>query len=332
MKNYHLDLVKVTESAAVAAAAWVGRGDKESADKVATEAMRERLNQMDICAEIAIGEGIKDGSFGLYQGERVGLMSNSKSVDIPEGVDPNDQETISKLPWTYLSKVYYSIAVDPIEGTTPTAKGGAEAMSVISMANSGSMYQTENFYMDKIAVGPEVVEYTDRIDFDKTPEQNVKMVAAALGKTIEHVTVCVLDRPRTQPLISELRKIGCRIKFISDCDVTACIAACVPNSGIDMYWSIGGAPEAVIAAAAMKCMRGKLICQEITNVDTLARADKVFWIEDLVKGPCMFSATGITDGKLLKGVRFTSNGPVTESITMRSESGTIRRMITQHGN
>ena len=306
MKNLHLDLVKVTESGAVAAAQWVGRGNKEEADKAATEAMRERLNLMDFYAQIAIGEGIKDDSFGLYQGEIVGLAQ----MEVPQ----------------------YSIAIDPIEGTTPTAKGGYEAMSVIALANSGAMYQTENFYMDKIAVGPQVVEYTDRINFDRTAHQNVRMVAAALGKTPEHVTVCVLDRPRTQPLIEELRKIGCRIKFISDCDVTACIATCVPDSGIDMYWSIGGAPEAVIAAAAMKCMRGKLLCQEITNVDTLSRADKIFEIEDLVKGPCMFSGTGITDGKLLKGVRFTSGGPVTESITMRSESGTIRRMITQHGN
>ena len=143
--------------------------------------------------------------------------------------------------------------------------------------------------------------------------------------------MCVLDRPRTKPLVDELRKIGCRIKFISDCDVTACIAACVPDSGIDMYWSIGGSPEAVIAAAAMKCMGGKLECQEVGD-DFNSLSEKVLQIEDLVKGPCMFAATGITDGQLLKGVRFTSSGPVTHSIAMRSESGTIRKMVTEHGN
>lgn len=307
MKNYHLDLIRATEAGAIYAAQWVGRGDKEAADLAATEAIRDRLNKIDFCAQIAIGEGKKDESHGLYQGEIVGSVG-----DTPD----------------------YSIAIDPIEGTTPTAKGGYEAMSVIALANVGAMYQTETFYMNKLAVGPQVTDYVQRVGLDQDVATNVAIVAAALGKQPQHVTVCVLDRPRTKPLVEELRKIGCRIKFISDCDVTACIATCVPDSGIDMYWSVGGAPEAVIAAAAMKCMGGSLQCREmVVNGDSCtALEERILKIEDLVKGDCMFAATGITDGQLLKGVRFTSNGPVTSSIAMRSESGTIRRMITEHGN
>ena len=310
MKNYHLDLIRATEAGAIYAAQWVGRGDKESADLAATEAIRDRLNKIDFCAQIAIGEGKKDESHGLYQGEIVGIDRN-----LSDGFE-------------------YSIAVDPIEGTTPTAKGGYEAMSVIALANIGAMYQTETFYMNKLAVGPQVADYVQRVGLDQDVATNVAIVAAALGKQPQHVTVCVLDRPRTKPLVEELRKIGCRIKFISDCDVTACIATCVPDSGIDMYWSVGGAPEAVIAAAAMKCMGGSLQCREmVVNGDSCtALEERILKIEDLVKGDCMFAATGITDGQLLKGVRFTSNGPVTSSIAMRSESGTIRRMITEHGN
>ena len=305
MKNYHLDLIKVTESGAIAAANWVGRGNKESADKDATSAMRARLNQMSFSAEIAIGEGKKDHSFGLFQGEKIGQFQNMQ--------------------------VEYEIAIDPIEGTTPTAKGLAEAISVIALAQRDCFYKTENFYMDKMAVGP-YVSTASLMSFDLPILSNIKLLSMALSKDIQHLTICVLDRPRTKPLVEELRRIGCRIKFISDCDVTACIATCVPESGVDMYWSIGGAPEAVIAAAAMKCMKGTLKCREVLNTETFECNSKVLEIEDLVKGDCMFSATGITDGQLLKGVRFTTNGPVTESITMRSESGTIRRITTQHGN
>ena len=327
MKNYHMDLVRATEAGAIHAAEWVGRGDKEAADLAATEAIRDRLNKIDFCAQIAIGEGKKDESHGLYQGEIVGL---NRSVDF-QATDYNDpstyREDCSGVP-------DYSIAIDPIEGTTPTAKGGYEAMSVIALANVGAMYQTETFYMNKLAVGPQVAQSIQPISLDQDPATNIAIVAAALGKSPQHVTVCVLDRPRTKPLVEELRKIGCRIKFISDCDVTACIATCVPDSGIDMYWSIGGAPEAVISAAAMKCMGGMLQCREMTisGDSCYALEERILKIEDLVNGPCMFAATGITDGQLLKGVRFTTNGPVTNSIAMRSESGTIRRMITEHGN
>jgi fructose-1,6-bisphosphatase II len=331
MKNFHMDLIRVTEAGAISAAKWVGRGNKEQADKEATDAMRDRLSEMDCCIEIAIGEGKKDESFGLFEGEILGNHS---------GPEPNGK---------------YSIAVDPIEGTTPTAKGGYEAMSVIAMGECGSLYKTECFYMDKIAVGPKVAKQA-QIDLRNPASANVGMVAAALGKSPQHVCVCVLDRPRTEPLIKELREIGCRIKFISDCDVTACIATCVPDSGIDMYWSIGGSPEAVIAAAAMKCMGGFLQCREVEDkkkynpdderwnnggmpmprpyhyIEWNPTNDKLLSIEDLASGEVMFAATGITDGQLLKGTRFTSRGPVTNSVGMRSESGTVRWLTTEHGN
>ena len=323
MKSYHLDLIRVTESGAIHAAEWVGRGEKESADKSATDAIRERLNKIDFVAEIAIGEGKKDESFGLYQGEIVG---NQRSVEISGDYATGDiQENSSGVP-------DYSIAIDPIEGTTPTANGGYEAMSVIALANHGCLYQTDVFYMDKLAIGPQAAKAG--LSLNKNVSTNIALLSQALKKPPQHITVCVLDRPRTKPLVQELRKVGCRIKFISDCDVTACIATCVQDSGIDMYWSVGGAPEAVIAASAMKCMRGMLQCREvIVNNDQIANvSDKIFELEDLVKGQCMFAATGITDGQLLKGVRFTANGPITHSIAMRSESGTIRKMITEHGN
>lgn len=316
MKNHHLDIIRATEAAAISAAEWVGRGNKELADKAATDAMRSRLDDIDFRAQIAIGEGIKDGSFGLFEGDLVG----SAFCDLRNNLDrPGDVE--------------YDIAVDPIEGTTPTAKGGYEAMAVLAMGNVGSLYKTDVFYMDKIAVGPKVAAKA-QIDLKNPASANVGMVAAALGKSPEHVTVCVLDRERTKPLVEELRKIGCRIKFISDCDVTACIATCVPDSGVDMYWSVGGTPEAVIAASAMKCMGGFLQCREVEKSDkgNLVHTSDSMHINDLAEGEVMFTATGITDGKFLKGVRFTSNGPVTSSVSMRSESGTVRWLTTEHGN
>lgn len=324
MKNYHLDLVRVTEAGAISAAEWVGRGDKEAADKAATDAMRERLNQIDFCGEIAIGEGKKDESFGLYEGEVVGL-GKTKHYASKNTAHPN-YERING------STTVYSIALDPIEGTTPTAKGGYEAMSVIALGGEGAFFKTEEFYMKKLALGPDVIRKNPHgPDLRRSVAENVAWVAGMLGKPMNHVTVCVLDRPRHDGLVAKLRELGVRIKFISDCDVTACIATCVPNSGIDMYLSVGGAPEAVIAAAAMKCMGGKLQCQ-IANKEGEVSDERVYEINDLAKGDVMFCATGITDGKLLKGVQFTSRGPVTHSIAMRSESGTIRRITTEHGN
>jgi fructose-1,6-bisphosphatase/sedoheptulose 1,7-bisphosphatase-like protein len=326
MKSFHLDLVRVTETGAISAAEWVGRGNKEEADLAATEAMRKRLNQCDFCATIAIGEGKKDESHGLYEGEIVGAHRHKGGKVLIPRTDAHDgvkEEDGSK----------YDIAIDPIEGTTPTATGGYEAMSVIAIANKDCFYKTDHFYMDKLAVGATIAKRAE-LNINDPPQITVNTAAAALGKEPHEFTVCVLDRPRTKPLIAELRKTGCRIKFISDCDVTACIAVCVLGNGIDMYWSIGGSPEAVIAAAAMKCMGGWMQCIEYDkNGDDVSRVnDTILSIEDLAKGPTMFAGTGITDGKLLKGVRYQSRGIITNSIAMRSESGTVRRFHTQHGN
>jgi fructose-1,6-bisphosphatase II len=305
LKNHHLDLVRVTEAGAIAAADWVGRGDKESADKGATTQMRDRLNSIDFSAEIAIGEGIKDGSYGLFEGEKIGLFRDSKESQ-------------------------FEIAVDPIEGTTPTATGGYEAMSVIALGQKGAFYKTPCFYMNKIAVGPRVAKKV-RVSLANNVTTNVSLVAAALQKDIQRVTVCCLDRPRHADIVDELRKIGCRVQFITDCDVSACIACCQYGSGIDMYIGIGGSPESVLSAAAMKCMGGYLQCQEWDSKTGLPVSPTLLGLEDLAKGPVIFCATGITDGKLLKGVNY-ENGPITHTLAMRSESGTIRRITTEHGN
>ena len=196
MKNHHLDLIRVTEAGAIAAGDWVGRGDKESADKAATELMRERLNQMDFVAEIAIGEGIKDDSFGLYRGERVGYKRNTT-------INGNNFNVLVGEPHSRdpLLDAEYSIAVDPIEGTTPTSKGGYEAMSVIALANHGCLFKTDTFYMNKLCVGPKLSRVVPSIQLGATVEANVSMAAIGLGKTVNHVTVCILDRPRHMYLI-----------------------------------------------------------------------------------------------------------------------------------
>jgi len=330
MKNLHLDLVRVTEAGAIAAGEWVGRGNKESADKAATDAMRNRLNGIDFCAEIAIGEGEKDESYGLYEGERVGFYAHVVKGPIPPEQKPENFK---------FHDPSYSIAIDPIEGTTPTAKGGYEAMSVIAMAGKDCFYKTNTFYMEKFAVGPKVKKYIDNklpysngfpLGLDLGVGEVAKGIATILEKPIDCVTACVIDRPRSEEDVKKLREVGCRIKFISDCDVTACIAACEEDSGIDFYWSIGGSPEAVIAAAAMKCMGGYLQCREWSKEK--GSIGEVLTIEDLAKGETMFVGTGITNGKLLKGVRFAKSGPITHSIAMRSGSGTIRKIETKHGN
>lgn len=310
MYNYHLDLVRVTEAGAISAAEWVGRGDKERADRAASEAMRDRLGRIPIAAEVAIGEGKKDGSFGLFKGERVG-----------SGAGP----------------VGYSIAVDPIEGTTPTAKGGYEALSVIALAGAGQFFETECYYMSKLAVGPAVTRYVGktgrRLSVTAPLGETLRTVSEALGRPVSRLTACLLDRPRHAGLVAELRAAGCRIKLITDCDVSAGVAVCRPASGIDVYLGIGGAPEGVITAAAVKCMGGFLQCQLYDKVgDGVALADdRVLGVDDLAAGDVMFSATGITPGSLLRGVEF-GDRIVTHSVAMRSSSGTVRWVKTEHGN
>jgi fructose-1,6-bisphosphatase II len=303
MRHISLDLVRVTEAAAIAASAWVGSGNKVLADRDATDAMRDRLNSMDFAAVIKIGEGKKDESYGLFGGERVGAQKGEPQ---------------------------YDIAVDPIDGTRPTVTSGPEAMSVIAVGKVDSMFCTEEHYMHKLAYGPAVAEH-DHLNILDPLDVTLRKVSKATGKDLKKLIVCILDRERHADSIAQMRALGVRIKLIQDCDISGAISACRTDSGIDLCFGIGGAPEAVITAAAMKCLRGGFQAQ-IVNKKDLSLQPRVFRIEDLLKGDCTFAATGITDGSLLRGVRTTERGPLTHSVVMRSESGTVRFIEARHGN
>lgn len=305
MKDINLDIVRVTEAAAIAASAWVGSGDKEAADKAATDAMRERLNATQFAGRVVIGEGIKDKSVGLFAGEKVG-------------------GNVGK----FTSKVY-DLAIDPIEGTRPTVQSGPEALSVIAVAKKGALFSTGEFYMNKLAYGPKIAAKV-RLSIQDPLGRIIKQVSQATGKEASKIVVCLLDRPRHEKTVSELRELGVRIKLIQDCDVSAAIATCLDDSGIDLLYGIGGAPEAVLTACAIKCLRGDFQAQIVKSDGSTER--KIHTMEDLVKGPCAFAATGITNGSLLRGVRYVPQGPVTNSVFMRSISGTVRWMTAYHGN
>jgi len=316
VKRINLDLVRVTEGAAIASSYWVGSGDKESADKAATDAMRKRLNKMDFIGKVVIGEGKKDKSYGLFTGELVGKDINREailSVNI---------EAIKERP------LECDIAVDPIEGTRPTVNSGPGALSVIAIAEKNSMFSTEEFYMNKLAYGPQIAKVVD-LYLNDPIERTIQLVSLALGKEVSKIMVCILDRPRHEDIIKKLREIGVRIKLIQDCDVSGAIATCLEDRGVDLLYGIGGSPESVITACAVRCLKGGFQSQVVGN--DLKPIGDVYQAEDLVKGECAFAATGITDGILLKGVRFTGR-PVTQSLFMRSESGTIRWVTTYHGN
>lgn len=312
MKETQLDLVRVTESAAIAASYWVGSGDKENADKAAVDAMKKRLNNSPNYFKVVIGEGKKDKSYGLFKGEIYGTSG------FVYGTSEFDQ----------LIDIY-DLAVDPIEGTTPTATGGPEAMSVIGTAGEGCLFDTEEFYMNKLAYGPAIRNHI-KLKITDPIEINVQRAADVLGKSSRQMMVCLLDRPRHYNAIDRLRSIGARIKLIQDCDVSGAIATCLADRGIDLLYGIGGSPECVISACAIKCFQGDLQAQ-LADKDGVTDP-KVYELEDLVKGHCTFAATGITNGSLLEGVRFTDRGAVTNSVFMRSESGTIRWLKTYHGN
>jgi len=304
MKNIHLDMVRVTEAAAVSASEQVGRGDKNAADKAATDAMLDRLARIDFCGQIVIGEGKKDNAPGLFKGDVVGGLAGF--------VEPS-----------------YDIAVDPIEGTTPTSRGGYEAMSVMSIGYRNSLFSSDVFYMKKLALGPDLVRLN--VSISEPLSDIVQKVSDFTGKQHHRITVCLLDRPRHKEYINTLRAFGCRIRLISDCDVSGAIASCVPESGIDFYYGVGGTPEGVITAAALKCMRGRfegILCEPNGSLIN----DQVLQMEDLAKGDVVFCATGITDGSLLKGVRFPGGKARTHSVLMRSESGTVRWIESVHGN
>jgi fructose-1,6-bisphosphatase class II len=302
MRAISLDLIRVTEAAAIAASKWIGSGNKEQADKAATEAIRRRLNDLPIDGEIAIGEGIKDKSYGLFEGEKVGAKVEAR-IKFPA----------------------YDIAVDPIEGTTPTVTSGPEAIATLAVGEPGSMYKTDKFYMKKLAYG----KHMCGLSIDDPIDVIVCQAAYQLEKEISEIMVCILNRPRHEAIIDTLRGMGVRIKLIQDCDVSGAVATCRSGSGVDLLYGIGGAPEAVISAAAIKCLGGDFQSKEVN--EDWSECGPTLHLEDLIKGPCAYVATGITDGSLLDGVRY-EDGPITHSVTMRSESGTVRWIRTNHGN
>jgi fructose-1,6-bisphosphatase II len=308
-RNLALELVRVTEAAAMAAGRWVGRGDKNGADGVAVNAMRTLISTVGMNGVVVIGEGEKDNAPMLYNGEHVG-----------SGFGPE-----------------CDVAVDPIDGTTLAAKGMANAVSVLAVAPRGSMYDPSAvFYMEKLVTGPEAA---DVVDIRYPVAENIHQVAKAKGSAPEDVTVVVLDRPRHEDLVREVRETGARIKFITDGDVAGAIMAARPDTGVDLLLGIGGTPEGIISACAMKCMdgviQGRLWPQDDAErgraVDAGHDLDRVLYTGDLVAGDdCFFVATGITDGELMKGVRYRAGGASTHSLVMRSRSGTIRQIISEH--
>ncbi|NBS28171.1 MAG: class II fructose-bisphosphatase [Actinobacteria bacterium] len=308
-RNLAMELVRVTESAALAAAGWVGRGDKKAADGAAVDAMRNVLDTVSMDGIVVIGEGEKDEAPMLYNGERVGNGSTPHA----------------------------DVAVDPIDGTTLTAMGRGNALSVIAVAERGSMFNPGPcFYMEKIAVGPEAAS---AVDLDFSPTKNIKEVARAMRKLVSEVTVMILERDRHNDLIAEVRKTGARIRLISDGDIFGAIAAASSEVGVDILMGVGGTPEGVVAAAALKAMGGEILGRlsprNDAERDEAIKAgydlSKILTTNDLVRGnDVFFAATGVTDGELLRGVRYDSYGARSHSLVMRSRSGTIRYIDTHH--
>jgi fructose-1,6-bisphosphatase II len=308
-RNLALELVRVTEAGAMAAGRWVGRGDKEGGDGAAVDAMRELVNSVSMRGVVVIGEGEKDNAPMLYNGEDVG------NGDGPE----------------------CDFAVDPIDGTTLMAKGLSNAISVLAVSERGTMYDPSAvFYMNKIAVGPDAV---DAIDITAPIGENIRRVAKAKSVSVSDLTVCILDRPRHETLIADVRDAGARCRLISDGDVAGAISACRPNTSTDLLVGIGGTPEGIIAAAAIRCMGGAIQGQLAPKddeehqkaIDRGYDLDQVLFTEDLVSGDnVFFCATGVTDGDLLKGVHYYGGGCTTQSIVMRSKSGTVRMIEAYH--
>ncbi len=307
-RNLALEAVRVTELTALAASRLMGRGDEKAADQAAVNAMREALNSLAIDGRVVIGEGERDEAPMLYIGEEVG--AGGPNIDI---------------------------ALDPLEGTTITAKGGANALAVIAMAEHGGFLNAPDVYMNKIAVGG---NYPDGVvDIDAEPEDNLRALAKAKGVEVEDLVVCILDRPRHQEIITKVREAGARIMLINDGDVSGVIATTGYNAGLDMYMGIGGAPEGVLAAAALRCiggqMQGRLVFR---NDDERGRAqrwgitdfDRKYDLHDLAGGDVMFAATGVTDGTMLQGVRRRVKGAQTHSMVMRSSTGTVRFITADH--
>ncbi|MBW6524906.1 class II fructose-bisphosphatase [Sphingomonas sp. RHCKR47] len=304
-----LEMVRVTEAAAIAASTLTGRGDEKAADAAAVEAMRAALNELDMDGTVVIGEGERDEAPMLFIGEKVG-SGTGPAIDI---------------------------ALDPLEGTTICAKSGPNSLAVLAIAEGGGLLNAPDVYMDKLAVGPGLPDGV--IDLDRTPTENIEAIAAAKGVKPADIIACVLDRPRHEALIAELRGIGCGIVLIGDGDVAGVIATTDPDTTIDVYMGSGGAPEGVLAAAALRCVggqfKGRLLFR---NDDERARAakwgvtdlDRQYDLTDLAKGDCIFAATGVTDGSLLAGVKRRGKVMTTESVVMRASSGTVRWVKGEH--
>ncbi|MCA1940284.1 MAG: class II fructose-bisphosphatase [Caenispirillum bisanense] len=309
-RNLALEVVRVTEAAALSASRLMGRGDEKAADQAAVDAMRRALNSLNIDGTVVIGEGERDEAPMLYIGEKVGLGNGGTKVDI---------------------------ALDPLEGTTITAKGGPNALAVIAMAEEGGFLNAPDVYMDKIAVGNGLPDGV--VDLDATPEENLRELAKAKKSDVDDLLVCILDRPRHEELIARVRAAGARIMLIGDGDVSGVIATTQAESGVDIYMGSGGAPEGVLAAAALRCiggqMQGRLLFR---NDDERARAkrwgiedlNRKYGLLDLASGNVMFAATGVTTGAMLRGVRRWHGGAVTHSLVMRSKSGTVRYIEAHH--
>ncbi len=308
-RNLALELVRVTEAAAMAASRWMGRGDKDGADQAAVSAMRVVLQSVSMDGVVVIGEGEKDRAPMLFNGEKIGDGS-------PPATD---------------------IAVDPIDGTTPTALGRGGALAVIAVSERGTMFDPGPcVYMEKLAVGARA---TGSVDINWSPSENLKALSAALGLPVRDLTAVILERDRHDDLIAEVRESGARIRLISDGDVAGAIATGWPGSGVDILFGIGGTPEGVLAAAALKCMGGEIQGRLWPRNDQERQQavaagydlDAVLSTDDLVSGDnCFFAATGITDGELLRGVRYHAFGASTESLVMRSKSGTLRKVEASH--
>ncbi len=307
-----LEMVRVTEAAAIAASKWVGRGNNDAADAAAVEAMRAALNELPMDGTVVIGEGERDEAPMLFIGEKVGIAGEGAP-----GID---------------------IALDPLEGTSITAKAGPNALAVLAIAEQGCLLNAPDVYMDKLAIGPGFADGT--IDLDRSPADNVRALARAKGCDPSEITACVLDRDRHAGIIAELRALGCGVQLIPDGDVAGVIAVTDPDTGIDIYIGTGGAPEGVLAAAALRCvggqMQGRLLFRNDNERGRAARwgvtdLDRIYGLEDMARGDCIFAATGVTDGSLLEGVHRRPDGCITtESIVMRAASGTVRRVRTEH--
>jgi fructose-1,6-bisphosphatase II len=309
-RNLALEVVRVTEAAALASARFMGRGDLEGADRAAVEAMRKAFNDLAIVGEVVIGEGERDKAPMLYIGEKVGKRCDGASE--------------------------VEIAVDPLEGTALCASGAPNAISVVAMGEKGTLLRAPDVYMEKIAVGPGA---RGAIDLRRTPTENLRRIADALGRYVEDLTVVILDRPRHEKLVREVRATGARIKLIGDGDVAGALNTCFPETGVDVLMGVGGAPEGIISAAMLRCIGGDMHARLVFRDEQdkararamgVADLERVMSADEMASGAVMVAATGVTNGDFLKGVRFTGDGARTHSVVMRSKSGTIRSIETVH--